>query len=99
MRNGLIASVAALAALGLLGGCLILAGGGFTSSNKRANWEVFVPAPQAWFMAGIMFALSGIAVLWLLQQTRMRLWLYAVCAMAYLALTIPVTYILKQWLF
>jgi cation transport ATPase len=99
MRNALMASVASLAALGMLAGCLVLAGSGFTTSNKRANWEVFVSGPPAYLMAAIMFALSAIAVLWILRQTTMRLWAYVASTAAYMFLAMLVTAFLKQWLF
>jgi len=98
MRKALIASVAALGVLGLIGGCLVLAGCGFTTSNKRAHWQVFVPEPQAYIMAAILFSLSGIAMLWLLQQSRMRARGYIGCTAAYLSVAFVVTRGLTQWL-
>ncbi len=83
MHKALLAVVSALAALGLLGGCLIIAGNGFTTTNKRAQWSVFVPAPQAYVMAAILFLLSTIAVIWLLQQMKARPWVYGLCATGY----------------
>ena len=70
MRKAQFATVFSLALLGLVGGCLILSQGGFTSSGKRGDWSIFVPAPQAYVMAAIMFAQSILATLWLLQQVR-----------------------------
>ncbi len=96
MRKALIASIAALAALGMLGGCLVLAGGGFTTSNKRGLSQVFVSGPQAYGMAAIMFALSGIAVLWLAQQSPLRTRGYVACAIAYLGMAFVLTRVLQQ---
>lgn len=96
MPKALFASIAALATLGLLGGCLVLAQDGFTTSSKRGGWEIFVPAPQAYVMAAIMFALSAIAVLWLLQQTRLRPRGYLLCAVAYLGAACLVTSLLTH---
>lgn len=96
MRKSLITSVIALFALGLIGGCLIIAGSGFTTSNKRGLWQVFVPAPQAYFMAAIMFALSGVALLWLLQQAKVRALGYGVCAAAYLGGAVVITRVLSH---
>jgi hypothetical protein len=84
MRNkGLVASVSALATLGLIGGCMIVAGGGFTASGKRSEWHVFVSGPQAFIMAAIIFSLSAIAVTWLLQQYKVSRLGYVVGANAY----------------
>ena len=91
MRKASIASVTVLAALGLLGGCLIVAGSGFTTTNKRAHWQVFVPVPEAYIMAAIMFALSGIAMLWLLQQTKLRGLGLVICAAAYIGVAAVLT--------
>jgi hypothetical protein len=96
MHKALIASVTALAGLGLVGGCLIVAGSGFTTSYKRAHWQVFVPVPQAYIMAAIMFALSGIAVLWLLQQAKARSSGLVVCAAAYVGVAVVLTRLLSH---
>jgi hypothetical protein len=68
--TGLFASVCALWLCGLTGACLILSQAGFTTSGKRGESPVFVPAPQAWVMAAIMFALSALALLWMLRALR-----------------------------
>lgn len=96
MRKALITSVASLAVLGMIGGCLILAGDGFTTSSKRSRWQVFVPAPEAYLMAAIMFTLSSIAVLWLLQQTRMPAWVRLSCVAIYLCVAFAITHVLNQ---
>lgn len=70
MRKAQFAAVLFLAFFALVGGCLILAQDGFTTSSKRGHWSVFVPAPQAYVMAAIMFALSILGIIWLLQQVR-----------------------------
>ncbi len=96
MRKALIASVASLAVLGMVGGCLVVAGEGFTTSNKRGTSEVFVPAPQAYVMAVIMFAMSVIAVLWLLQQARLRASHCVIFFAAYLCIAFVLTRALRQ---
>ena len=58
MRKTQFVAVLFLAFFALVGGCLILAQDGFTTSSKRGHWSIFVPAPQAYVMAGIMFTLS-----------------------------------------
>lgn len=96
MRLPLFLSVGSLCLLGLIGGCLILAQDGFTTSNKRGDWQVFVPAPQAYVMAAIMFALSLIASVWLLQQVRATRTSYALCAVLYTVAAIGLTRVLPQ---
>ena len=91
MRKAIIASITTLAVLGLIGGCLIVAGNGFTTSNKHARWQVFVPTPDAYIMASIMFALSGIAMLWLLQQAKLRVSGLVICATTYIGVAIVLT--------
>jgi hypothetical protein len=70
MRKAQFAAVLSLAFFALLGACLILSQDGFATSSKRGDWSIFVPAPQAYVMAGIMFTLSVLGLLWLLQQLR-----------------------------
>lgn len=94
MRLAQIASVCSLGLLGLIGGCLILSQDGFTTSSKRGHWSVFVPTPQAYVMAAIMFALSVLALLWLLQQARARNSTYLICATGYCGAVIGLTRLL-----
>ncbi|WP_409475653.1 hypothetical protein [Stenotrophomonas sp. Y-13] len=84
MRKAQFAAVFSLAFFALAGGCLILAGHGFTTSSKRGHWSVFVPAPQAYVMAAIMFVLSLLGGVWLLQQARAphRVWMLAAAGYA-----------------
>lgn len=98
MRKALIASVSSLALLGLIGGCLIFAQGGFTSSSKRGEWSVFVPPPQAYVMAAIMFALSTIAVVWLLREVNARRSLYLLAGVVYFGLAAILTQVLAAYL-
>ncbi len=72
MRQAQFAAVLSLALLGLLGGSLILSQDGFTTSSKRGEWSIFVSVPEAYVMAGIMFALSLLGGLWLLQEVRAK---------------------------
>jgi hypothetical protein len=64
--------VGAMAALGLVGGSMVLAAGAFETSNKRGGWHTIVQGPEAYAMAAIMFAMSCIAVLWLLQRVNAK---------------------------
>ena len=83
MRKAQVASVFSLALLSLVGGCLILSQGGFTTSSKRGHWSIFVPVPEAYVMAAIMFALSILANLWLLREARARPITYAFAISGY----------------
>lgn len=86
--------VAALAALGMLGGCLVVAGSGFTTSSKRGGWVVFVPAPEAYVMAAIMYVLSALALVWLLRHYAVRAFGHALALLAYMGASAA----LIQWL-
>ena len=79
----------------MLGGCLIAAGSGFTASGKRGDWQIFVPAPQAYIMAAIMFVMSGLALLWLLQQMKARTLGYVFGAAAYVGVAVVLTLALR----
>lgn len=91
MRKAQFAAVLSLAILGLVGGCLILSQDGFTTSSKRGHWSIFVPAPEAYVMAAIMFAMSGLAVLWVLQQVRARPPAYLLSAAGYCGAVLMLT--------
>lgn len=72
--------VVALVVLGLVGGSLIVAHSGFETSPKRGGASVFVPAPQAYVMAAIMYAMGFIGMLALLRHRgagRLGVWLGA----------------------
>jgi hypothetical protein len=84
MRKAQFAAVFALTFFALMGGCFVLAQDGFTTTSKRGNWSIFVPAPQAYVMAAIMFTLSLLGAVWLLQQskTSRSVWLIATAGYA-----------------
>jgi hypothetical protein len=63
-------SIAALVVLGLLGGSLIVAHAGFETSPRRGGPSTFVPAPEAYILAAIMYLLSAVAMLALLRDRR-----------------------------
>jgi len=64
------ASVLAIVLLGLLGGCLILAHAGFSTSPPRGGTTTFVPAPQAYLLAGVLFCMSVIGLAALLRNRQ-----------------------------
>lgn len=98
MRNAQFAAVFSLALLGLVGGCLIFSQDGFTTSGKRGEWSIFVPTPQAYVMAAIMFALSILAILWLLQQVRAKPSTYILTFGGYCGAALMLTKILATYI-
>lgn len=62
-------SIAALCVLGLLGGSLIVAHAGFDTSPRRGGVSTFVPAPEAYLLSAVMYAMSYLA-LWVLLRDR-----------------------------
>lgn len=91
MRKAQIASVIAFAFFSLVGGCLVFALDGFTTTGKHSSWSVFVPTPQAYVMAAIMFAQSIVGVLWLLQQIKAPPLGYVAATAAYGGLALGLT--------
>ncbi|MFD0727583.1 hypothetical protein [Lysobacter brunescens] len=76
-------SIAALFFLGLLGGTLIVAYSGYETSPRRGGTSVFVPAPEAYFIAAIMYAMSCLAMLALLRNRSKSLAWSAAAVFAY----------------
>lgn len=74
-------SIAALFILGLIGGTLVVAYSGFETSPRRDGTPVFVPAPEAYFIAATMYAMSCLAMLALLRhRTQSVAWAGAAVA-------------------
>jgi hypothetical protein len=63
-------SIAAIVLLGIVGGSLILAHGGFETSPKRGGQSIFVPAPQGYFIAATMYGMSVIGMIALTREWR-----------------------------
>lgn len=61
-------SVAALCVLGMLGGSLIVAYSGFETRPPRGTTSVFVPAPEAYILSAILYAMSILALLALIRE-------------------------------
>ena len=61
-------SIAALVTLGLVGGSLIVAHSGFETSPRRGGTSTFVPAPEAYLLAAVMYLMSCLAMLALLRN-------------------------------
>ena len=83
-------SIAAIVLLGMVGGSLILAHGGFETSPKRGGQSVFVPVPQSYFIVTTMYGMSVIGMValirewrWSLTATVLALLLYFTIAFAF----------------
>lgn len=63
-------AVASIVVLGLLGGSLIVAHAGFGTSPHRGGPSTFVPAPQAYLLAVIMYGMSAVGLMALLQNRK-----------------------------
>ena len=74
------AAVAALVLLGLLGGSLIVAYPGFATSPRFGGPSTFVPAPEAYVPATILYSMSAIGLLALLRN-RKASWMSTTAAM------------------
>lgn len=61
-------SVAAIVLLGMLGGALIVAYSGFATSPRRRGHSIFVPVPEAYVLVTMMFGMSALWMLALLQH-------------------------------
>jgi hypothetical protein len=61
-------AVAALVLLGMVGGSLIVAHGGYETSPRRGGSPVFVPAPQGFIIAAMMYGMSVLGVVALLRE-------------------------------
>jgi hypothetical protein len=88
--------VAVLVVLGLIGGSLIVAYSGFETSPRRGGPSVFVPAPQAYVLAAIMYAMGCVGLLALLRHhavarlgTLLGAVLFAAAAVGMVALLQP----------
>lgn len=60
-------SIAALVLLGMIGGSLIVAHGGYETSPKGGGAPVFVPAPQGFVVAAMMYGMSVLGMVSLLR--------------------------------
>ena len=76
-------AVAALVVLGAVGGGLIVAYSGFGTSPKYGGPSTFVPAPQAYFLAAVMYSVSVIGMLALLQSWQSSWHLTALAVVLY----------------
>lgn len=90
------AAVAAIVLLGLLGGSLILAQSGFTTAPKRGGPSVFVPAPQAYVLAVLMYGMSAIGLLALLRAWALSALGTAAAALIYLSVAVVLVFVLHQ---
>jgi hypothetical protein len=94
-RAGAQLAIAALVLLGMMGGCLILAQSGFATSPKRGGPSVFVPAPQAYLLAAILYAMSAIGLLALLRTWQAAMPLMALAVLSYLSVAVGLVWMLS----
>ena len=71
LGRGAQIAIAALVVLGLVGGSLVIAHSGFATSPKtRGVHSVFVPLPEAYLMAALMYGQSFIGMLVILRARK-----------------------------
>jgi hypothetical protein len=88
-------AIAAIVLLGMVGGCLILAQSGFATSPKRDGPSVFVPAPQAYLLAAILYAMSAIGLLALLRAWQAAMPLMVLAVLSYLSVAVGLVWMLS----
>ncbi|MFN3568824.1 MAG: hypothetical protein ACK4VX_01035 [Polaromonas sp.] len=88
-------AIAAIVLLGMAGGCLILAQSGFATSPKRGGPSVFVPAPQAYLLAAILYAMSAMGLLALLRAWQASRPVLAGAAVSYLSVAAGLVWMLR----
>jgi hypothetical protein len=89
--------IAALVVLGLFGGSLILAHSGFETSSKRGADPVFVPLPQAYIIAALMYAMSAIAAVALLRHHKASNTLVILSTVLYAAIAWALKWLIITW--
>ena len=84
-------ATAAIVLLGLVGGSLIVGYAGFATSPKRGGSSTFVPVPEAYFLAAIMYGMSFIGLLALLRarQVSRLVLVIAVVVYVFVAAALP----------
>jgi hypothetical protein len=95
--TGAQVAIAAIVLLGMVGGCLILAQSGFATSPKRGGPSVFVPAPQAYLLAAILYAMSAIGLLALLRAWQASGPVLAGAAVSYLSVAAGLVWMLRPY--
>lgn len=78
-------AIAAIVVLGLVGGSLIVGYAGFATSPKRGGSSTFVPVPEAYFLAAIMYGMSFIGMLALLRARQVSRLVLVVAVVVYVA--------------
>ena len=88
--------MASIVALGMLGGSLIVAQSGFSTSSKHGAHSVFVPAPEAYLMAAAFFCMSVIGMVALIRTRSSSVLVIALSVVVYVAVAVLVTSYLRQ---
>ena len=81
-------SVAAIVLLGMFGGSLIVAHGGFETSPKHGGQSVFVPAPQGYFIAAAMYGMSVLGMVALIREWQWSRTAIVLALVLYVALSV-----------
>jgi hypothetical protein len=87
-------AIAAIVVLGI-GGCLILAQSGFATSPKRGGPSVFVPVPQAYLLAAILYAMSAIGLSVLQRAWQASMPLIVLAVVTYLSVAVGLVWVLR----
>lgn len=95
LNPGAQIAVAAIVLLGLLGGCLIVAYAGFGTSPRRGGPSTFVPAPEAYLLAALMYAMSSVGLLALLRSRNASGPVLLLAAVVYIAAAVLLTAVLS----
>ena len=80
-------AIAVLCALGMFAGSFVLAEGGFSHTPKRGIHSVFISGSQAYFVAAVFFAFSGLAALVLLRSAQAKSGHHVLAGVVYMAAT------------
>ena len=81
--------------LGLVGGSLVVAQSGFATSPRLGGPSTFVPAPEAYLLAGIMYCMSAIGMLALLRARPVSGLSIAVAAVLYVSVAVFLVWVLR----
>lgn len=79
-------SIAALVVLGLIGGSLVVAHSGFETSPRRGGTPTFVPVPEAYVLAVVMYLMSCLAMIALLRNRDTSRQAFVAALFAYAAI-------------
>jgi hypothetical protein len=94
--KGAMAAVAALVALGMLGGSLVVAAGGFATRPRLGGPATFVPAPLGYLPAVLLYGMSLVGLLVLLRRRRGSRLAIGVALVLYVGCATALTWVLRS---